>query len=142
MNTQYFLNLVAGNVFGTDTSPAIPTDYYIGLSTTAPTAAGTNVTEPAAAGGYARVRLESLSEPANGVVTNEAAISFPESTAAWGTVTHFVVYDSANRGSGNLLMFGTLTTPRVVEAATFMTIKAGFLNLSILDPTTPAASQS
>ena len=72
MNTTYFLNLVAGNVFGTKTSPAIPTTYYLGLSSTAPTSSGTNVTEPSSAGSaYARVKLENLSEPTGGVITSQ-----------------------------------------------------------------------
>ena len=51
MNTTYFLNLVSGNVYGTKKTPAIPDEYYIGLSSTAPSTDGLNVTEPAS-GGY------------------------------------------------------------------------------------------
>ena len=54
MNTTYFLNLVSGNVYGTKKTPAVPETYYIGLSSTAPSDDGTNVTEPAT-GGYQRV---------------------------------------------------------------------------------------
>lgn len=135
MNTTYFLNLTAGNIFGTKTTPAIPTKYYIGLSTTTPTLTGTNVTEPSAGAGYARVELTNLSAPSGGVVTNNQAINFNESTANWGTITHFVIYDSDTVGGGNLLMYGALSTPRSVEAATIMTIKQGYLNLSVQNPT-------
>lgn len=133
MTTTYFLNLAAGNIYRTKEVPAIPTEYWIGLSTTAPNLNGTNVTEPAASAGYARVKLDMLSEPASGVVTNEANIDFNESTASWGTVTHFVVFDAQN--GGNLLQYGALSTPRSVEAATIMTIKTGYLNLSVQNPT-------
>lgn len=135
MNTTRFLDIVAGNVFGTKTTPAIPSKYYIGLSTTAPTINGTNVTEPNAGAGYARVELTNMSEPSGGVVTNEQAINFSESTASWGTITHFVIFDSEAVGGGNLLMYGALSTPRSVEAATIMTIKEGYLNLSAQNPT-------
>lgn len=57
MNTTYFLNCVAGNVFNTKTSPALPTEYYLGLSTTAPAVGGTGATEPSSSAGYARVKL-------------------------------------------------------------------------------------
>ena len=70
MNTTYFLNLVAGNVFGTKKTPAIPSNYYLGLSRTEPNVSGGNVSEPAASGGYARIKLTNLSQPSNGVVTN------------------------------------------------------------------------
>lgn len=134
MNTTYYLNCVAGNVFNSKTTPSLPTNYYIGLSSTAPNAGGSGVTEPSADAGYARVRLTSLSEPENGVVTNNQAINFNESTASWGTITHFVIYDSADVNSGNLLMYGTLSTPRSVETATIMTIKEKYLSLSVQNP--------
>lgn len=47
----------------------------------------------------------------------------------------FVIYDSATVGEGNLLMYGTLSTPRSVETATIMTIKEGYLSLSAQNPT-------
>lgn len=134
MNTTYFTNCVAGNLYGTKDDPAIPTSYYIGLSTTAPNIGGTNVTEPSTSAGYARVQLTNLSQPSAGVVTNQSAINFNESTSSWGTITHFVIYDSSVVGDGNLLMYGALTTPRVVDANTIMTIKENFLKLSGQNP--------
>lgn len=133
MNTTYFLNQVAGNLFKTKTTPALPSAFYIGLSSTAPNIDGTNVGEPNSSAGYARVELTSLGEPDNGVVTNELAINFNESTASWGTITHFVIYDAET--GGNLLMYGALSTPRSVEAATIMTIKENYLSLSAQNPT-------
>ena len=135
MNTTYFLNCTAGNIFNTKISPALPSEYYIGLSTTAPSADGTGVTEPPTEAGYARVKLTSLGEPTGGVVTNSQSVNFNESTAAWGTVTHFVIYDTSTVGSGNLLMYGALSAPRTVESATIMTIREGYLSLSVQNPT-------
>lgn len=132
MNTTYFLNQVMGNVFNTKKDPALPTEYFIGLSSTAPSVDGTGVSEPAASAGYARVKLEVLSEPNAGVITNNAAISFEESTANWGTMTHFAIFDAAD--GGNLLMYDSLSTARNVEAATIVTIKAGSLTLTLSNP--------
>lgn len=134
MNTTYFLNLVSGNVFGSQKTPAVPTKYYLGLSSAAPSLDGSGVVEPGEGTGYARVELTSLSAPLNGVVTNTAAIDFAESTAEWGTMTHFVIYDALTEG--NLLMYGELSASRKVEAATIMTIKLGSLNLSVVNPST------
>lgn len=133
MNTTYFLNCVAGNLFHTKNTPALPAEYYIGLSTTAPNINGTNVTEPASSAGYTRIKLDMLSEPSSGVVINQSNIDFNESTASWGTVTHFVIFDALN--GGNLLQYGSLSTPRSVETATIMTIKSGYLNLSVQNQT-------
>lgn len=132
MNTTYFLNQVMGNLFKTKETPALPSEYYIGLSSTAPNISGGNVSEPLSNSGYKRVKLENLSEPADGVITNEQAISFDESTANWGTMSHFVIYDALE--AGNLLMYDTLSTPRNVEAATIVTIKANSLTLTLSNP--------
>lgn len=132
MNTTYFLNQVMGNLFKTKETPALPSEYYIGLSSTAPNISGANVTEPLSNSGYKRVKLENLSEPTDGVITNEQAISFDESTANWGTMSHFVIYDALE--AGNLLMYDTLSTPRNVEAATIVTIKANSLTLTLSNP--------
>ena len=116
MVTTYFKNLVAGNVFGSKTTPAIPSTYYIGLSTSAPDEDGTGATEPSSSAGYARVAISNLGDPVNGEVSNEQAISFNESTSSWGTITHYVIYDAAT--SGNLLMYGQFLIPRIVETGT------------------------
>lgn len=129
MNTTYFLNQVMGNLFKTKETPALPQEYYIGLSSTAPSPNGSGVSEPASSAGYARVKLEVLSAPTNGVIVNDAAISFNESTANWGTMTHFVIFDALS--GGNLLMYDTLSNQRNVEAATIVTLKKGSLSLTL-----------
>ena len=131
MNTTYFLNLVAGNVFKTKTSPAIPSKYYLALSTTAPKADGSSCTEPTDSA-YARVELTNMSAPANGVVSNTSLIQFPESTADWGIMSYYGIFDAAT--GGNLLMYGELTKSRTVEANTIMIVREGSLNLSIANP--------
>lgn len=128
------MNIVAGNVFRSKEEPAIPAKYYLGLSTTAPDLDGQNVTEPATDAGYARVELTTLSAPTDGLVTNQQAVNFEESTNNRGTVTHFVIFDAAEANTGNLLMYGELTTPRTVETATIMTIKENYLKLSVQNP--------
>ena len=70
----------------------------------------------------------------DGLVTNQQAVNFEESTNNWGTVTHFVIFDAAEANTGNLLMYGALTTPRTVETATIMTIKENYLKLSVQNP--------
>lgn len=136
MNTTYFKNVIMGNVFRTATGTALPTTYYIGLSSTAPTLEGGNVTEPSGSGtGYARVQLNSLTPPTDGVINNSAAISFPESTSDWfpasAPAMYYVIYDA--QSGGNLLMYNQLTTSRVIETNTIATIKANSLYLQLTD---------
>ena len=131
MNSTYFVNCVSGNVFNTKTTPALPTAYYIGLSTTTPSKDGSGVTEPSSSAGYKRVQITGLDEPIDGAVTNSTSISFDESTASWGTVTHVVIFDAATEG--NLLMADALDPPRAIDSGTIMTIKDGYLTLKVAD---------
>lgn len=133
MTSTYFLNCIMGNVFKTKINPALPDTMYLGLSSTTPSIDGGGVTEPLASAGYIRVALNDLSEPINGSISNDADISFPESSASWGTMTHFVVFDSAT--DGNLLMFESLSQNRSVETATIVTVKSGSLKLTLANPT-------
>ena len=121
MTSTYFLNCIMGNVFKTQENPTLPNTYYLGLSSTAPAVDGSGVSEPLASSGYQRVELTNLGEPVNGVISNESEISFPESSASWGTVTHFVLYDAPT--NGNLLMFNVLSQSRSVETATIVMVK-------------------
>lgn len=131
MNTEHFLNRVMGNVFGSQTSPALPTEYFIGLSSSDP---GTSVREPSTNGtGYARVSLKGkLSAPNGGSVNNMEALSFPESITNWGTMLYYVVYDAAT--GGNLLFYGPLSSSRTVEPNTVISIKANELVLTLSNP--------
>lgn len=128
MVTTYFLNCIMGNVFQTETSPALPTSFYMGLSTTTPAVGGTGVTEPSGKG-YARVKVSSLTAPTNGVITNTADVEFNESTGDWGTITHFVIYDAAT--GGNLLLYEALKTSRVVQSETQARFKANTLSITL-----------
>ena len=128
MTTTYFLNVIAGNVFQTKTSPALPTEYYIGVSTTAPNMDGTGVTEPKDSA-YARVKVASLTAPENGVVKNAADIPFADATQDWGTCTHFVMYDA--KTGGNLLMAGKLDRNRIVQADSQLRFLANGLTLTL-----------
>lgn len=136
MNTTHFKNLIMGNIFGTDKSKSIPSKYYIGLSSTEPTLAGTNVTEPSNSGsGYSRLELTSLSSPAEGVITNTTDIQFNESVTDWfdsdAPATHYVIYDAAT--GGNLLMYNELATPRIIQSNTVATINASSLCMKLID---------
>ncbi len=95
---------------------------YIGLKTADPTDDNSGGTEPTIpTGGY--VRIESIpadwEAAAAGAIQNNAIQEFVESTAAWSSgatpLTHFIIMDAAS--GGNMLAHGSLTTPRIVNAA-------------------------
>lgn len=73
---------------------------YIGLSTTTPTAAGGNFTEPGSATGYARAQFGTQDTSKVAQIANGAIIFFNESLGSgYGTVTHFGLFSSASGGT-------------------------------------------
>lgn len=109
---------------------------YLGLSTTTPTEAGANVTEPSG-NAYARVAVTTAdfgaaSGGAPSTKATDNAVSFPEATGSWGTPTYLTVH-SASSG-GTLIAFGALTNSQAVVAGNTITIPSGDLILKLGDP--------
>lgn len=123
------------SVFGAlATAPTV----YVALSTTTPTSAGGNVTEPSS-GAYARVataagdwNTATSADPS--VVNNANAITFPQASGTWSSganMTHFVLFDAAS--AGNVLGYGALGTPKPVLSGDTPSFAAGQLSMNIGD---------
>jgi hypothetical protein len=118
--SDYLEKKLQDHVFGATVFTA-PATVYLALLTDSNTAAqrdaGT-VTE-VTGGAYARVAVTNNTTnfpAASGVTALKnlgVAFSFPAPTANWGTATAFAIYDAAT--VGNLLCWGDLTTPRVIN---------------------------
>lgn len=138
MNTTYYQNLVAGNLFGITGTTALPGEYWIGISKTAPAADGTGVTEPSRdATGYARAQLDNLAkdDTVAGQVKNGADISLPKSLTEWCShnepATHYVIFDGPDAGA-NLLISDELEEPRIVQKNSYVKWDAGSLTIKIV----------
>lgn len=106
---------VLDNRFGAAAAAPTPANYYVALSSTTPTNAGGNFTEPVG-NGYARELIANNKTTFTAAavggfgrqVSNAIAISFPPASGGnWGTMTHFGLYDAPT--GGNLLDWGPLT---------------------------------
>lgn len=120
-------NKIADHVFR-GVAWTAPTALHVALFTAAPSDAGggTEVT----GGSYARVNLApsttnwaatnaagstvNPSAGTSGTTSNNVAITFPTATADWGTVTHVAIFDAAT--AGNMVVWGALTSPQVVNS--------------------------
>jgi hypothetical protein len=110
--SDYLENLVLDAVFNSATLDIAT--LYIGLFTATPSDSGGGT--EATGGSYARVNCSaSFPAAASGAISNDVAITFPESTASWGTITSFGFFDAST--SGNLLYWGPLGANRVVDGA-------------------------
>lgn len=130
--TTYQANRLNNYLFGA-TSFTPNGTYYIGLSTTSINAAGTGVTEPTG-GGYKRVAVTNnktnFTDSTGGIVQNKVQFEFPESTTAWGTITHVFISDSLT--AGNVLYYDALTTPRTVQTATILLFAINSMKIQLV----------
>lgn len=106
--------------------------HYIGLSTTPPNDDGSNITEPVG-GAYARVsktnNLANWPAASGGAKANGTAIQFPTASAAWGTVTHFVVMDAAS--GGNMLGSAAMVNPKTIDNGDTASFAIGDLDITL-----------
>jgi hypothetical protein len=120
--------ILLDGIFG-DPDFTPPANWFVGLSTTTPTEAGGNFTEPAT-GAYARVSTAdadwaAATGTAPATKANANVITFPTATASWGTVTHWGLFDAAT--AGNLRITGALGTPKAVGSGDTASFAVGAL---------------
>ena len=121
--SNYLENKLLDHFLGT-AGYTMPTTVYVGLYTVVPTDAGggTQVT----GGSYAR-QTAAFSAAASGTTSNTANIDFAGMPAA--TTVAIGVFDAIT--SGNLLLWGTLTTNKTTDAGDTLRIATGDLDISI-----------
>lgn len=112
MYTHFMQNKVQDHVHAKTafTQPA----NYLALSTTTPTEAGANFTEPTG-GSYARKQIlgADWNAAVNGDHDNANLLQFVQATASWGTVTHWGIFDALT--VGNLLEWAALTVAKAID---------------------------
>lgn len=131
--STYLASKVAQFMFNNNAgSLASPGDsLYVALFTAATGLEANSPSAELSGDGYARVQVEAADwTDADGVVTNDAEIEFPQATGDWGTVTHAAVMDAST--SGNVLYWGALTAPREVLDEDIVTLAAGEFSISHL----------
>jgi hypothetical protein len=121
--SNYLENKLIDHFLGT-ASYTMPTDVYVALYTVAPGEAGggTEVT----GGSYAR-QVATFSAAASGATSNDSNIDFTNMPAA--TVVAIGIFDSLT--TGNLLLYGSLTTNKTTDAGDTLRIATGDLDISI-----------
>jgi hypothetical protein len=121
--TNYLENKLIDHFLGT-TSYTMPADVYVALFTVSPGEAGggTEVT----GGSYAR-QIATFTAASSGATSNDSNIDFTgmpaETTVAIG------IFDALT--SGNMLLYGTLTTNKTTDAGDTLRIATGDLDISI-----------
>lgn len=103
-----------------------PAAIYVALFTSDPTDAGsgTEVT----GGSYARTSV-TFAAPSNGVSLSNADCTFPQATAAWGTVGWIGLYDAST--AGNLLYHTPLDASKTIDTGDIFKIASGSLSVTL-----------
>ena len=129
--TYYSANKILDRNFGI-TAYSPPATMYFGLSTTTIQIDGTGATEPSG-GNYARVGVTNdkttWGTASNGALTNSIAVTFPESSASWGTITHVFISDAST--SGNIWWFDALSPSRQVQSSTTVLFAIGSITVQM-----------
>ena len=129
--SDYLENKLLDLVFGS-TAYSIPATVYLGLSVGDPTDAGTLTGEPSGSA-YARVSVTNnttnFANSSEGVKLNGVTFTFPKSTGAWGTVTHFFISDAAT--VGNMLASGELTESKAITSGDTINFLAESITITL-----------
>lgn len=115
---------------------------YFALFTADPGESGVTGELSLGTGAYARAAVtnNNVNFPqcaASGTPTksNATAITFPTATAAWGTVTHWAIYDDDGSPAGNMLAHGALSASRYVASGDTPKIAIGACSFTISNAT-------
>ena len=109
-----------------NTSYTSPSTVYVALFTSDPTDAGSG-TE---CSGSAYVRQSAtFGAPSDGASSISADVEFPQATGAWGTITHFGIFDASS--SGNLLYHGALTASKTIATGDVLKITSSNLTVTL-----------
>lgn len=130
--TRYGEKHTLDYLFGS-TIPAVPTEWWIALSSVDPGYAGT-ITE-AAYTGYARAFFDNnktsfaayANSGASGTVSSQIAISFPQCTGGDATCTHAAIMSATT--SGTAWAWGSLTPHKIISSGDTPQFASGELDL-------------
>lgn len=128
-----------------NTPMATPATVYIGLHTAAVAEDATNTNE-VTGGAYARVAMTTgaagtgvgsawiapITDPTDAtlsLVDNVADIVFVTPTAAWGTVTHFSIWDALT--GGNKVFTGQLVASKIIASGDPVKFSLGDLDIKL-----------
>jgi hypothetical protein len=107
--------------------------FYISLHTATPNETGTQTTSEATYTDYARVsvaRSTSGWSVASGVADNDAAITFPAASGGSSTCT-YVGIGSDSSGTGNLFLYGQLSSSLAVSSGITPAFAIGALDITL-----------
>ena len=126
--SNYLEDSLLDHIFD-DPAYSPPANVFIALYTATPNDAGGGT--EVSGGSYARQSTAAAdwNAASSGSKDNANAITFPEATAGWGTVTSFGLRDAVS--GGNLLAYGDLTASKTINSGDTLKFNEGNLTVSL-----------
>lgn len=123
---DYLENALLNHTFR-NSALSSPATVYLGLFTAAPsdTGGGTEVS----GGAYARTAITFGAPSPAGTITQNADVLFPVASGAWGTVTHWGIFDAST--AGNMLCWSTVTPNQAITTGQQAKIASGQLVITL-----------
>lgn len=130
--SNYLENALANLVLRNTAFTPLATTYvslHTAAGTTESTADWVATELTAGAVNYGRVAVAAAGwgAPSDGMCSNLATVAFATAGSAWGTITHFGIWDAAGIGAGNILFKDALATSRIVGNGDVFTFAIGNL---------------
>lgn len=110
-----------------DVGAYTPPTIYVALSTVDPTDDASGIAEPVG-NGYARIAHSSWDAAASRLTENTGTVTFPQASGAWGTISHYAIYDALT--NGNMLAHGSLSVSKSVVNGNTPSIADGEIEVS------------
>jgi hypothetical protein len=125
--STYLSNAMLDHMFQ-NTAYDTTSSLFVSLSKADPTDNASGMDEPVG-NNYSRVTHDTWDAAAAGASENDGAITFPQASAAWGTVTHFAIFDDSS--SGNMIIYGALDNSRNIGTNDTPSFADGALDVTI-----------
>jgi hypothetical protein len=140
--TNFGENALVDWLYRGEAAPTLPTDWYLGLFTVAPsdTGGGTEVSgnsyarvavtrSLAAMSGTQGVSTTDVSSGTGGLSYNNATLTFPTPSGNWGTVVAAGIFTAST--GGTLWAYGTLAVSKVVQTGDPLYFSVGQFSLGM-----------
>tara|TARA_A100001391_G_scaffold92153_1_gene60876 strand:+ start:213 stop:602 length:390 start_codon:yes stop_codon:yes gene_type:complete len=122
--SNYLELKVLDHFLGTASTSA-PSNVYLALHTANPTDAGSGA--EVSGNGYSR-QVITFASASSGSAASNSVEEFTASGGAFGTVTHFGIWDASS--SGNLLYYGALSASKTIADGDTLRFASGAITIS------------
>jgi hypothetical protein len=126
--SDYAENALLNHIFNTAYTSVATVYVALSTATLTDTATGASMSEVANANGYARTAV-TFGAAATRRVIQSGAVTFPQASGAWGTITDWAIVDTNTYGAGNVLAYGAFTASFAPVTGNTPTIPSGELQV-------------